>query len=430
MTQKRVDRSKQPKIKEFNNFPLQKANTYTLNNGLKLHTLNAGQQPVIKIELISGAGEWHAPKKGLSSVSASMLKEGTQQRSAYELSAFAEKYGAFYEINTTPDFLNFSLVTLARYYKNLLPLIFEIFTEPAFPEKEFNNLKNRTLQNLSLNLQKTNFLAGQIAKEQIFGHTHPYGKPLSKEIINSIELQECIGFYKNCIRKNFSDIFLSGCIDDQIIRYTQDYFEKLAPIKPDTISPDTTETNTQPGQIRRKIEEKPQSSIRIGRNLFTKHHEDFFRVILLNEVLGGYFGSKLMKNLREEKGYTYGISSQVIPLVQHGYWIIGTDVGKAYTQSAIDEIYQEIENLKNEKVNQEELEYARKSILSNHLNSIATPFQLMDKFKNIYLYGLDYTFYDNFVNQIKHITADELLETARKYLNPDQITEIAVGGLE
>src|SRR5690606_8798304 len=164
--------------------------------------------------------------------------------------------------------------------------------------------------------------------------------------------------------------------------------------------------------------------------LFTKEHPDFVKLLVVNEILGGYFGSRLMKNIREDKGYTYGISSAMVPLKNKGYFIIGTDVNKENTGNTLQEIYKEIETLQNSLVSEEELNTVRSFMVGSFLSEINTPFALADKFKGVHLYGLDYDFYDAYLHTVNNITSIEIQNLAHQYLQKDTFSEVVVGGLE
>jgi zinc protease len=158
-----------------------------------------------------------------------------------------------------------------------------------------------------------------------------------------------------------------------------------------------------------------------------RKHEDFSGLQILNTVLGGYFGSRLMNNIREDKGYTYGIGSGISSLQQAGYLFMATEVGADVCSAALTEIYKEIELLKNEPIGEEELNLVRNYMLGSMLGSLENVFSHADKFKNIYFSGLDYDYYTNYIATVKAITAEDLLAIANKYLTTDHFIEVVIG---
>jgi predicted Zn-dependent peptidase len=176
--------------------------------------------------------------------------------------------------------------------------------------------------------------------------------------------------------------------------------------------------------------EKPdaiQSAVRVGRLLFNKKDPDYFKFQVLNTVLGGYFGSRLMANIREDKGYTYGIGSGLASLVNGGYFFISTEVGVDVTNNTLSEIYKEIKLLREQPVNNEELETVRNYVLGQFLRSVDGPYSLADKFKAIWEFGLGYDYFENYFKAVKTITPKEIQELANKYLQEEDLIELVVG---
>jgi zinc protease len=174
-------------------------------------------------------------------------------------------------------------------------------------------------------------------------------------------------------------------------------------------------------------EKVSQSSLRIGKILFNKTHPDFHGLQVLNTLLGGYFGSRLMTNIREDKGFTYGIGSALVSMHHSGYFFITSEVGVDMCNRAIEEIYHEIKKLRTQKISKNELDLVRSYMTGNFLRSIDGPFAIADRFLGIYEYGLSYDYYDRLINTIKTITPTQLAELSEKYLREDSMIELVVG---
>jgi predicted Zn-dependent peptidase len=186
----------------------------------------------------------------------------------------------------------------------------------------------------------------------------------------------------------------------------------------------------QPDSAKETVEKEDslQSSIRIGKRLFTRKHPDYFKMLVLNEVFGGYFGSRLMKNIREEKGYTYGISSNLVTLRHDGFLVMGTDVKKEFTGPTIDEVYKEMEVLRKEPVGEEELQTVKNYMIGSFAGSLNSPFAIADNFKTIYFEGMSYDFFEHYIENILDTSAQDLMQLANTYLQPDTMLEVVVGG--
>ena len=425
-----LNRSIPPAFQTLEKVHLPQVQSQTLANGYQLHWLNAGEQPVIRIELIFKAGNWFETGKGTSYFTIKMMNEGTSKRSARQINEHVDQYGAFIEFNHGQDRVNVTLYTVIKHLPKLLPLLQEIVIDSIFPEKELQNLKKITTQNLKVNTEKTSYLAQTRFRELLFGEMHPYGRNLYEQDIAHIEAPQLREYYQSAIRSQACDILLCGNIDDHTLTLVRNTFEQVPvtsplpdnsfinPVVPSL--PNNKETLEKEGSL--------QSSIRLGKRLFTRKHPDYFKMLVLNEVFGGYFGSRLMKNIREEKGFTYGISSNLVTLRKEGFLVIGTDVKKEFTGLTIDEIYKEIEILKTEPVGEEELQTVKNYMIGSFAGSLNSPFAIADNFKTIYFEGLTYDFFDHYIENILHTTAQDLLRLSNTYLQPDSMLEVVAGG--
>jgi predicted Zn-dependent peptidase len=220
---------------------------------------------------------------------------------------------------------------------------------------------------------------------------------------------------------------VSGKVTDNTLQLIEKHFGCIPPAAQIDAGSIHHKPLTQTGKFLIEKQDALQSAIRIGKMLFNKSHSDYIGMLVLNTVFGGYFGSRLMSNIREDKGYTYGIGSAVVSFLHAGYFTISSEVGTEVTQSAIKEIYYELERIQSELISNSELTRVRNYMLGAFLRSIDGPFALADRFKAIYFYGLDYEYYDRYIETIKTITPAELRNLANKYLRKDEMIELVVG---
>lgn len=408
------------------NFP--PVETFRLSNGIPLYVINVGDQPVIKIEFIFEAGNWQETQNGVSLFTAKMITEGTSKHSSAQISEYFDKFGSFLESGHGLDRSNFIVYGLKKHLPLLLPMVQELLQDSVFPEKELVSLKNIQLNSLQVNSEKTSFIANKTFRKTIFGNAHPYGSSMDKEAIKSINQEVLLNFYRDYWQAKPFKIYLSGNISEIEIELVEQYFGGL---KIGNSMETKSVSDIFSGKGETLLIEKEgaiQSSIRMGKHLMTRKHPDYFPMLLLNEILGGYFGSRLMKNIREEKGLTYGISSNLALFTQAGYFVIGTDVKREFTQQTIDEIHKEIKILQTDLVPENELETVKNYMVGSFAGSLNTPFDIADRYKVIFSENLPLDFYQNYIPNIQQISAIKLLETANKYLALDSLTEIVVGG--
>jgi len=417
-----LDRTIAPEINPIDRFHLPKVETVSFSNGNKIHQFALGSQPVVRIEWIFESGSRVEEKNGISFFTTKMLSEGTKNYSSPQIQEYLAQFGAFLEVHPGNDRINVTLYSLVKHLDTLIPFIKNLLTESTFPENELGKITQIQSQNIQVNLEKTAYLAGIAYRELLFGKSHPYGKNLDEASIKNIFHNDLITFFQEHLLNKSCDIIISGGFDDRAVHLIDDYFGK------DTLSP----LNQPNIPLRERLIEKEgsvQSSIRYGRLLFNHTHKDYFDAYILNEILGGYFGSRLMQNIREEKGYTYGIHSSIVNLHDGGYFAIGTDVKREFTKNTIEEIEKELQLLIDVPVSNNELSNVKSFMLGSFIGDIQTPFSVADKFKTIYFNGLGYEYYDQFFNRIKTITATELQEVAARYFDPKEMSYVIAGGL-
>jgi zinc protease len=420
-----TDRTIAPEFNQLQEIKIIEAETTYLDNKIPLHIINAGTQPVVKIEFLFKAGAWFEKVPGTSFLTTKLLLEGTSKKNSKEISNYFDQFGASVDLNPGLDFVSVSIYCLSKFLKDIIPLIHEILNDSTFPDDEITTQKNLKIQNLKVNNEKNNILAAKYFRKNLFGSNHPYGHAIEIEEIEKIKRDDLTSFYEGNFKNNF-EIVISGRIDSDHLKMLNEYFGKIKSEKSNNpVNYKLSEKTV--GEIIVK-EKSLQSSIRIGRRMFTKNHPDYIKFIFVNEVLGGYFGSRLMKNIREDKGFTYGISSSILTFKNEGFFAIGTDVKKENTRQTIDEINKEMKILRTNYISEEELSTVKNYMLGSFMSDINTPFSLADKFKSIYFNGLSYDFYQEYINTINSITKKDVIEVATKYLMEDDMIEIIVGG--
>jgi zinc protease len=418
-----LNRTEAPAFKKTTQFDLLKPETTLLKNGLAVHYLHGGQQDVIKIELLFQAGKWHEEKAGAGHFSGNLITKGTKKKSSFEIAKIFDFYGAHVEVNPGLDLISVSLYTLTKNLTSVLGLLSEIISDSVFPEKELKQAKDIYLQNLKVNREKTSFQASVNFRKNIFGGDHPYGKELEEKDIELLSTNDLLNhhnnFFKDCM------IIVSGKFSETEQESIDETFSRVItnPVKEKAY----VTAVDKPARVIIEKEGSIQASVRIGKRFIGRNNPDYFEVILLNHMLGGYFGSRLMKNIREDKGLTYGIYSSIHTLMHHNYLSIGADVNKENLELTFDEIRKELKRLRSEIIPPDELETARNHFIGSLQAEITTPFSHADKFKNILIYSLPQDFYNRLIQRIDTISAEDLMTTAEKYFHEDSFYEIAVG---
>lgn len=424
-----LDRTTPPPIHDAVEFEykLPPVNTLQLDNGMPLYWLNAGVQDVVEVDWIFPAGLWYEDKPAVAQAVAALLKNGTARRTAHEIHEAFEFYGANLKVQAGNDFTAVTLYALNKHLPRLLPLVYELLTEASFPEDELQLFKQNSIQRLLVNLRQCEFVANQKIDALLFGEFHPYGRFSKKEKIEALTRQDLLQFYTRHLDLSTARIFIAGKVQETDVQLLDQIFGKAATSA--YAADETTFAAPAPSEKQHRIindENGVQGAIRIGRLFPNRHHEDFAPMVVLNTLFGGYFGSRLMSNIREEKGFTYGIYSSVAPYVHGGALTIHTEVGRDVIEPAVAEIYHEMKKLCEETAPEEELLLVKNYLLGNLLGDLDGPFQIIHRWRTLILNGLGEDHFNRNIGIYKSITAPELQALAQKYFDPTDFYEVVV----
>jgi len=422
-----LNRKEPPFATEIKDIKIKEAVETLFQNGISVYSINAGNEEVLKIDLVFNAGSNMQQIKGQANFSAKMLSEGTSKYTAAEIAEKLDFYGAYFQAKSGSDDATITLYCLNKHLKNCIPYIVEILTDSLFPEEDLEILKKNTIQNLVVNEERNSFLARRKFNQSVFGNNSVYGSFSLKEDIINIERTSLVTFYKNQYQKGIKYILVSGFVTDEVIKTIANNFDNaiFSPAHEDKskyVSNDFVKES-----IYLEKENSVQSAIRIGKKLFNRNNPDFREMQLLNLILGGYFGSRLMKNIREEKGLTYGIYSAIESYPNDACWYIDTEINNDLCELGVEEIYKEVKLIRTVKIGEDELRTAKNYLLGSFLRSIDGPFSLADRFKILKDYNLNYSYFYEYIEIIKKSTADNLIILANKYLNEETFTKVIVG---
>jgi zinc protease len=419
-----LDRKTAPQFAEIKDFHLPSPEIIELNNGIPLVLYEDVQQKVIKIELVYKAGKWFESKRGVSHFTAQMLERGTTKRNSYQIAEAFDQFGCSTEVNAGFDFTSLSLYTLSKNLTSVLPVFCEVASTPSFAQSEFTLMKDVFRQNLKINNKKNSYVAGKTIRQNIFGSEHPYGSSLEESDVDNLSREDLVAFFNT--QFVLHEIYITGALrgDEKKI-----LINDLSNLKVLNLANDKIKLSHDQKRLSQLIElpDSVQSSLRIGKRTINRSHPDYPTFVLLNHILGGYFGSRLMKNIREEKGLTYGIHSSINSLKNDALFLIGTDVNKENQTLALSEIKVEIKKLQEDLVGLDELEVTKNHLLGSLQLEAANPFSLVEKIKAIRLNQLTPDFYNTLFNKISDSDAEMIMGVAQSYLNIETLFELSVG---
>ncbi len=392
--------------------------------GVSIYHLYAPVDEVLRVEFVFDAGIAKQTQKLIATGVNRLLTEGTQTKTAEQIADGLDFYGSYLQTRCAVDDAQLTLYCLKKHLNKCLEIVLDVIKNAQFPENEIDIYKKNNKQRLKVQQQKTSYLCRKAFYETLFGNTSPiasYSLPIDYE---NFSRETLVSFHRKYYAETIKYITLAGDVNDDVIEQLSQFSASFNPSQSDNNY--RNETIIPESKVVKK-EKSSQATLRVGRKIINRSHPDYRKLQLVNLVLGGYFGSRLMKNIREDKGLTYGIYSVLESYLDDGCFYVEADVNNDKTQVAIEEIYKEINTLCVELVPEKELITAKNYLLGSLLRSIDGPFTIVDRNRILLDYGFKSTYYDEFIEIINTTTSEELRDLCNKYLKPENLVEIVCG---
>ena len=424
-----LNRALQPEICEPEQLEVLSPVHKVMPNGIPLYILNAGDSEVIRIDLIMEGGRWQQTQLMQALFTNRMLREGTLRYSAAKIAERLDYYGAWLELSSSSEYAYITLYSLNKYLAETLEILESIVKEPVFPEKELSVIVDNNIQQFKVNCSKVDFLAHRTLIKAVYGDVHPCGKLIQEEDYGLIHPAILKEFYERYYHSKNCSIYLSGKVSDDCVRRIEEVFGS-EPFGKGFIKPEMklyTPVVTAEKRLFTERADAMQSAIRMGMLSLDRKHPDYLKVRVLITLFGGYFGSRLMSNIREEKGYTYGISAGIMSYPDSGLLTISTEAANEFVEPLIKEVYHEIDRLQNDLVSVEELAMVRNYMLGEMCRSYESAFSLADAWIYIQTSGLTKSYVKDALDAVKSTTPVEIRELAQQYLCQETLKEVVSG---
>lgn len=405
-----------------------------LSNGVPVYMLQFGGQPLVELSAIFPAGKCFEPSPYVANFTAKMMQEGTLHHNSLDYARAIDNYGAFVHVESGYEAATVGLTTLSKHLRATVLLWAEMILEPSFPTTEMEKLRERSLQHLDVEEQKTGFIARREFNSLLFGPSHPYGEHSGKAEIREVKLEDLQAFHASHFHVANAMVVAVGRFEEDALLQALEATIGQPRLGAGHSKVDMTLSRgrwamSTPALGLHYFEkaDSMQATLRVGHRAFARSHPDYYPMQVVNTVYGGYFGSRLMKNIREEKGYTYGIGSAWLSMKYDGLFVVQTDVGNNYIEPTLAEIRKEMERLITDGVTLAELDLVRNYTLGRSATGRETPAQLSSLIQNALINGFAFTEMDRKFDIVMALNPADIQRLAEQYLRPELLLEVVCG---
>ncbi|MFK8162100.1 MAG: M16 family metallopeptidase [Lewinella sp.] len=407
---------------------LQPARRWTLANGLPVVAIGGVDAPVLRVEMIWDAGRPFEGKRLQAGATADMMMEGTTKRPAADLEAYFEQFGTSLAQPDLMDTGNLSLSTILRHAPKILPVMAEVIAEPAFTEASFARFQKRRRQRLREGMSDNDTLAFRLITESIFGSTNPYGYNGYSADYDRLTLDDVKTYHRSHFHAGNATLFVAGQITAEVENLLETTFGQL-PVGNKPTAPTLSPKKARPEVLQVLRPRAQQTMIRRGRRGINIQGKDYGGLVVLDTIFGGYFSSRLMRNIREEKGFTYGIESDIDTYRFDGSFGVQADVANENLADVRREIDIEIDKLLQHPVPGSELDMVRAYLAGSLSMELDGPFGHGFRHRSALIKGYDpVRLLAQLDEAVRNITAAELQDLAQQYLSPGDDWEVILGG--
>lgn len=423
--QAQIDRSTMPEPGEQPEINLGEPDRYSFKNGLELLVVEDHKLPQVRARLVIDNKPIYEEKPGTASLLASMLGTGTENMSKDEFNEEVDFLGA----NVNFGSQSASASSLKRYFPRVMELMADGALNPVFSEEDFKAEKDKLIEGIKSNQKSASAIANQVSRGLAYGKDHPFGQITTIESVESITLDDVKNMYRNYYVPSNAYMVVVGDIKKRKAKkLVKKHFKKWkAELSPSGTLPEPT--NPQFTQVNLvDVPNAVQSEIYVQNTVdLQMNDEDYFPVLVANQILGGSFGSYLNMNLREDKGYTYGARSNIGASQYASRFYATASVRNAVTDSAVVEFLKEIHHIQDSLVKPEKLEDVKSKFAGNFVMNLESKSTIANYALNIETNDLPEDFYKNYLKNINAVTAEDVKRVANKYIKSDQLRIVIAG---
>lgn len=415
-----TDRTQAPPVRELPEMSLPATRKRILPNGITLTILDQGVQPVSRITLQWRTGSADVAHPAALSLLMPMLLEGTSRHSGAEIAEILEYNGAWKATETARHQTSLSVFMLNKSAETIFRLVSELVSDSVFPESTLAALCERQAAQADLRQQKVDTISRQEAMRMAYGASHPFSRIVAPDELRAVTRDDVMNMFERIVRGYPPEIYLSGQISDAMeelaarifgnLKFDSPAAQELQPVPAAPLAKSATRRIERPDSLQTAV------TIMLPVAGMSHRHPDYELLRVAVTALGGYFGSRLMSNIREEKGYTYGISAYLSSTAEGAFVTIATQTDNRHAGALLDEVWLEIGRLAQEPPTEEEMEVVRRTMASNLAGILDSPFTVMDYHRQVESLGLDHTRFAHQLKAVESATPDDIRLMAERYL--------------
>lgn len=403
-----------------------------LPNGINVLVIENNKIPAVSVRMVfKDAGSFYdGDKYGLASLTAEMLTKGTANRSATEIAEEIDFVGGSINAGSDWDGSYISLSVLKKHLNTGIDILSDVAQNPVFADDELARVKEQRLSSILQGKDDAGHLSDKKFNKVVYGEL-PYSNPAegTEVTVKDIKSEDLRDFYKmNYYSGNLIIAFVGNITKEEALKITEEKFSNLPKDGMNRVN--SFKYNESTGIKNVYVINKPgavQSNLRVGHLGIPRNNPDYIAVTIMNTILGGYFGSRINYNLREKHGFTYGARSYFNPHLYAGDFSVDTDVRNEVTDTSITLILGELNRMISEEVTNEELETVKNYMTGVFPLQLETANAVASRVINLKLYNLPKDYYSKYISAINALTKQDILDAAKKYIHPENITIVVSG---
>lgn len=420
-------RTTPPALSQFGDLSLKFPETVTLDSGIPCYVVNGGDDDMNRVNIFLNGGIMMESKPAVSILAALLLTEGNQLLTASEVAEKFDYYAARKSANSYDYWTEVTMTSLNDNFAHTMRLLYDCITRPSFPKEELEAMKRLIASNIGVLRQRVKYVASSRMKELYYGSDTQLGHDVSPEEIMAITRQDLIDFQKKYYTPANCKVIVSGKVTDDVMKTLNETIGQWTTSEPAPAEPKWV---INPSPVMLYIADKPgamQSALRLRIAAVKRTHPDYLPLRVLVNVLGGYFGSRLMANIREDKGYTYGIHAVLAGIPNDGCIDMQCECATEHTWNVIKEVKYEMKRLREELIPQQELNTVKQNMLSAMAKTHDTPYNIAGYVSTTMLFGVYPEYHNDQLKCIDSVTPALLRDLAVKYLQDDKMRIVIAG---